>query len=237
MTANKLSSYARTNPGKVRELNEDAYFDNPAHGVFAVADGMGGHSAGEVASSKLVDALAKIRKTATLSELVEFAEYRILAVNQELFEYGQNNRQITGSTVVVLLVVDDFCAYVWAGDSRLYRFRNGNLEQLTTDHTQTEMYVEMGLIDKADAQKFESRNRITRAVGAAQELVLDVEVEELVAGDRFLLCSDGLDKHLKHEEIEKILASGSPESSSKRLIETTLQRGANDNVTVCVVDV
>lgn len=237
MTANKLTSYARTNPGKVRELNEDAFFDNPAQGIFAVADGMGGHSAGEVASSKLVDALTKIKKTATLSELVEFAEYRILAVNQELFKFGQANKQITGSTVVVLLVMGDFCAYVWAGDSRLYRLRDGSLEQLTTDHTQTEMYVEMGLIDKADAQKFESRNRITRAVGAAKDLVLDVEVEELVAGDRFLLCSDGLDKHLKHEEIEDLLASGSPESSSNQLIEATLKRGANDNVTVCVVDV
>ena len=237
MTANKLTSYARTNPGKVRELNEDAFFDNPAQGIFAVADGMGGHSAGEVASSKLVDALTKIKKTATLSELVEFAEYRILAVNQELFEFGQANQQITGSTVVVLLVMGDFCAYVWAGDSRLYRLRDGSLEQLTTDHTQTEMYVEMGLIDKADAQKFESRNRITRAVGAAKDLVLDVEVEELIAGDRFLLCSDGLDKHLKHEEIEDLLASGSPESSSNQLIEATLKRGANDNVTVCVVDV
>lgn len=237
MTASKLTSYSRTSPGKVRELNEDAYFDNALQGIFAVADGMGGHSAGDVASAKLVDALGKIKSPSTLSEFVEFTEYHILAVNDELFEYGQANKQITGSTVVVLLIVGDFCAYVWAGDSRLYRIRNGRLEQLTTDHTQTEMYVEMGLIDKRDADKFESRNRITRAVGAAKDLILDVEVEELLAGDRFLLCSDGLDKHLKQDEIEEILATGSPESSSKELIETTLNRGANDNVTVCVVDV
>ena len=237
MTASKLISYARTSPGKVRELNEDAYFDNSGQGIFAVADGMGGHSAGDVASAKLVEALAKIKRPATLSELVEFAEYHILAVNKELFEFGQANKQITGSTVVVLLIVGDFCAYVWAGDSRLYRIRGGRLEQLTTDHTQTEMYVEMGLIDKRDADKFESRNRITRAVGAAQDLVLDVEVEELMTGDRFLLCSDGLDKHVTTDEIETILATGSPETSSKELIDTTLSRGANDNVTVCVIDV
>ena len=237
MTRAPLNSYSRTSPGSVRELNEDAFIDQPSQGIFAVADGMGGHSAGEVASNKLVEALAKIKNPDRLSELVEFAEYHILQVNKELFEFGQSNQQITGSTVVALLIVEDFCAYVWAGDSRLYRARDGVLEQLTTDHTQTELYIEMGLIDKSDADKFSSRNRITRAVGAAADLVLDVEVEELKSGDRFLLCSDGLDKHLSHEDIAGLLNGGSPESVSQNLIDATLERGANDNVTVCVVDV
>ena len=237
MTRSPLNSYSRTSPGNVRELNEDAFIDRPAEGVFAVADGMGGHSAGDVASNKLVEALGKIKNPDRLSELVEFAEYHILRVNKELYEFGQSNQQITGSTVVALLVVEDFCAYVWAGDSRLYRARDGKLEQLTTDHTQTELYIEMGLIDKTDADKFSSRNRITRAVGAAADLVLDVEVEQLKPGDRFLLCSDGLDKHLSHEDIASLLSSGSPKNASQELINTTLDRGANDNVTVCVVDV
>ncbi|MEM7466533.1 MAG: protein phosphatase 2C domain-containing protein [Pseudomonadota bacterium] len=237
MSTIRLDSYSRTNPGNVREINEDAYFSQPDLGIFAVADGMGGHSAGDVASNKLVSALAKIKKAKKLSELVEFVEYHVLNVNKELFELGRQNQNICGSTLVALLVVENFCAYVWAGDSRLYRLRDGKLLQLTTDHTQTELYIEMGLIEKKDAEKFESRNRITRAVGAAEHLVLDVEVEELRTGDRFLLCSDGLDKHLDHNDIEQLLGKDSPENVSKILVETALKRGGNDNVTVCIVDV
>ncbi|MGR8947345.1 MAG: PP2C family protein-serine/threonine phosphatase [Gammaproteobacteria bacterium] len=237
MSRSDLISSSRTSAGNVRDLNEDAFIDSPTQGVFAVADGMGGHSAGDVASNKLVEALGKIKCPSRLSELVEFAEYHILRINKELFEFGQANKQITGTTVVALLIVEDFCAYLWAGDSRLYRSRGGQLEQLTTDHTQTELYIEMGLIDKNDADKFSSRNRITRAVGAAADLVLDVEVEELKSGDRFLLCSDGLDKHLNHDEIAEIIVDGSPENASQALINATLERGANDNVTVCIVDI
>ena len=233
----KLISASKTDTGKVRQLNEDAVFNRPERGIFAVADGMGGHTAGEVASGMLVEALAKIRPPPRLSELVEFAEYHILAVNKYLYEYGQSKQQITGSTIVALLVSDDFCAYIWAGDSRLYRMRDGSLEQLTTDHTQTELYIEQGLIERKDAEKFASRNRITRAVGAAADLILDVEVAELIPGDRFLLCSDGLDKHLLHDEIEETMRNGSADIVSDNLIAQTLERGANDNVTVCIVDI
>lgn len=235
--AANIISASRTDTGKVRELNEDSVFDRPDRGIFAVADGMGGHTAGEVASGMLVEALAKIRTPPRLSELVEFAEYHILEVNKHLFDYGQSNQQITGSTIVALLVSEDCCAYLWAGDSRLYRLRDGSLEQLTTDHTQTELYIEQGLIDRADAEKFSSRNRITRAVGASPDLILDVEVAELISGDRFLLCSDGLDKHLRHAEIEEAMKQGTPQDVSDTLITQTLERGANDNVTVCIVDI
>lgn len=233
----KLASASRTDVGKVRESNEDAYLDRPEAGIFAVADGMGGHADGHLASSMIVEALTKIKQTKKLSELVEFVEYHILKVNEHLFNFGQQHQQITGSTIVALLVMDDFCAYMWAGDSRLYRLRDGHLEQLTIDHTQTELYIEQGLIERKDAEKFASRNRITRAVGAAKDLILDVEVVELQAGDRFLLCSDGLDKHLLHTEIAAAMQAGSVEVVSDGLIEATLDRGANDNVTVCIVDV
>lgn len=232
-----IISASRTDTGKVRELNEDAFFDHPERGIFAVADGMGGHTAGEVASGMLVEALAKIKSPPRLSELVEFAEYHILQVNKHLFNAGQANQQICGSTVVALLINENYCAYMWAGDSRLYRLHDGKLEQLTTDHTQTELYIEQGLIERKDAEKFASRNRITRAVGAASDLILDVEVAELLPGDRFLLCSDGLDKHLAHEEIQEVLRHDSAQIVTNNLIEATLHRGAYDNVTVCIVDI
>lgn len=235
--AANIISASRTDTGKVRQLNEDSVIDRPDRGIFAVADGMGGHTAGDVASGMLVDALGKIKTPPRLSELVEFAEYHILEVNKHLYDYGQSNQQISGSTIVALLISEDCCAYMWAGDSRLYRLRDGHLEQLTTDHTQTELYIEQGLIERKDAEKFSSRNRITRAVGAAADLILDVEVAELAPGDRFLLCSDGLDKHLLHGEIEETMKHGSAEKVSDELITRTLERGANDNVTVCIVDI
>jgi len=230
-------SALRSDVGKVRKLNEDSGLERPENRLWCVADGMGGHSAGDLASQMIVNSLAKVKSATQLSEHVDFVEHSILGVNNRLHELSSAQNQTSGSTVVVLLGGEHHAVFMWAGDSRLYRLRNSHLEQLTTDHTQAELYVEQGLITREAAADHPSGNMVTRAVGASGNLFLDIDIVALAPGDRFLLCSDGLDKHVSDPEIETVMQQGDPESVVDQLVETTLARGASDNVTVCAVDV
>lgn len=237
MPGNPLTwhSAAISHVGKVRKLNEDACIERSDIGLWAVADGMGGHSSGDLASQLIVNALAKLKPVAPLSALVDFVEHALVAVNNRLFELSQAQRQTIGSTVVTLLIAERHCVFLWAGDSRLYRLRDGVLRQLTTDHSQVELYIEKGLLSREAALEHPAGNLVTRAVGAAQDLFLDIDGGDVRAGDRFLLCSDGLDKHVKAGEVERILQAGDARTAAQTLVDTTLARGAADNITVCVV--
>lgn len=226
-----------THLGHVRTVNEDATLDRPDLGIWAVADGMGGHAAGDVASRMLVDALGRLRPQRDLSTLVEFAEHGILGVNDRLLELARQRGQVIGSTIVTLLACGRHCAFLWAGDSRLYRFRDGELEQLTTDHSQVERYVQLGLLAREDVHQHPDSNLITRAVGASSPLYLDCDMTALHAGDRFLLSSDGLDKHVGSREIAEALRLTDPQRAADRLVAGALAHGGTDNVSVCVVDV
>lgn len=232
----KWSSTALTNVGKVRKLNEDSVLDRGDCGIWVVADGMGGHSAGDLASQLIVNSLEKLDVVEDLADLVERVEDAVLNVNERLFEVANAHNQTSGSTVVVLIARGRHAVAMWAGDSRLYRLREGHIERLTTDHTQIEMYIEKGLLDREQAEGHPSGNMVTRAVGVTDHLLLEMDLFELEHGDRFLLCSDGLDKHVKDPEIEQSLAADDNNTVANNLIELTLSRGAMDNVTVCVVD-
>ena len=229
------SSALRSDVGKVREINEDAGLDQPDGAIWAVADGMGGHSAGDLASQLIVKSLAKLTPNDTLSERVDFVEYRILDANRRLHELSCTYQQTTGSTVVVLLGSARHCVSMWVGDSRIYRWRDGVITQLTCDHTQAEEYVTKGLISREVARSHPSGNLLTRAVGAAESLILDIDISEVYPGDRFVLCSDGLDKHVDSEEIATSMRHDKPQIIVDELVELTLARGAYDNVTVCAV--
>jgi serine/threonine protein phosphatase PrpC len=215
-------SSLRSDVGKVRKLNEDSGLEKPDERLWCVADGM--------------NSLAKVKSSDNLSEHVDFVEHSILGVNNRLHELSRAQNQTSGSTVIVLLGGDRHAVFLWAGDSRLYRLRNGTMKQLTTDHTQAELYVEQGLLTRETAADHPSGNMVTRAVGASENLFLDVDIVAVEPGDRFLLCSDGLDKHLSDPEIEAILQDGNLQQVVDELVETTLARGAMDNVTVCAVD-
>jgi Serine/threonine protein phosphatase len=138
---------------------------------------------------------------------------------------------------VVMLAFGRYCVYMWAGDSRLYRSRNGELRRMTTDHSQVELYVEKGLITREEAVSHPHGNMITRAVGATDELFLDMDIQEMSSKDRYLLCTDGLTKHISDLEIEDLLGNGTNQDACKTLIDLTLERGAIDNVTAIVVDI
>lgn len=233
----RWQSFAQTDVGLVRQINEDAWLDRPDAGIWAVADGMGGHSAGDVASQMIVSALARLKPANDLSTLVEFAEHQLLGVNDQLQKMSLERRQIIGSTVVCLLAVGQHAAFLWAGDSRLYRLRDGELQRLTTDHSKVEEYVRHGIISREEAYNHPDGNLITRAVGAAEALFLECNLTDLKAGDRFLLCTDGLDKHVRDEDIAATLLANELRLAARELIELALRGGASDNVTLLVVEI
>ena len=233
----RWQSVSATHVGLVRRVNEDSILDRPDLGVWAVADGMGGHSAGDLASQMLTESLGRLRAPPDLSTLVDFAEHNILAVNDRLLDLARFRHQVIGSTIVTLLINGGHCAFLWAGDSRLYRFRDDALVQLTTDHSQVEQYVQQGLMSREDAQFHPDNNLITRAVGATEALFLDCDIADIAPGDRFLLSSDGLDKHVSMSEIADGLRRLELPRCARHLINLTLERGAADNVSVCLVEI
>jgi serine/threonine protein phosphatase Stp1 len=231
-------SAALTDVGKVRKINEDACAAWPDNGIWVVADGMGGHDAGDLASSSIVEALGRIDHQSSLSDMVDRVDDALIEVNRALLAEAATRGEDTtiGSTVVVVLACGRHCACLWAGDSRIYRLRDGRLRQISQDHSQVMDMVEQGLILREDAESHPAANVVTRAVGAAQELFMDVEVEELNPGDRYLLCSDGLTKEVQEPEIAQYMQQGSCSDVCDRLVGLTLERGSRDNVSVVVID-
>ncbi len=223
-----------TNVGVVRKANEDAFLNRPDLGVWAVADGMGGHAAGDVASQIVVDRLAQLPANSNLSTLVDVAEDRLFDANRKLLTLAMRQKERTiGSTVVALLARGHHAACLWAGDSRLYRIRGRRIEQMMQDHAMVEDLVASGLITREEAADHPQANRITRAIGAMPSLFLDIEMFAIQPRDMYLLCSDGLYKELSDDEISRTLDDDV--QAVDKLVMFALERGARDNVTVIAV--
>ncbi|WP_455204789.1 PP2C family protein-serine/threonine phosphatase [Kaarinaea lacus] len=230
-------SHAATHVGNVRQINEDSYLDRSDLHLWAIADGMGGHHAGDVASSSIVTALGEIKPRQRLSTYIDEIEDRLIGVNRRLRQMAaehEDNRTI-GSTVMAMVAKNDYFALLWAGDSRAYRSRNGNCEQLSKDHSQVEELIDRGVIMREDAESHPASNVITRAVGASEQLYVDVDIDQARPGDKFLLCSDGLYKHVSEAEIGDILKQDNLTTICQNLVDLTLKRGATDNVTIVVI--
>jgi type VI secretion system protein ImpM len=224
----RFRSAAASDPGCVREINQDSFIERTDVGIWGVADGLGGHSNGEVASRMVCDALADVRVGASFEELIEVVRQRVGDVNDHLIRAATRpvNAVQSGSTVVTLLARGSTCAVLWAGDSRAYRLRNGGLEQLTRDHSLAALEGVEGVDSHA----------ITRAVGGEETLELDVIRDRVHAGDRFLLCSDGLTRTVPEERLANLLAREDIGQAVEELIKETLAAGAPDNVTALVVE-
>ena len=231
-------SFARTDVGKVRKINEDSVLDNGPAGIWVVADGMGGHAAGNVASASIVNSLSELKPSEDADALVSEIEQRLLDANSDLLRQAaeRDDKQTMGSTVVVLLAFGQKALCLWAGDSRIYRLRDGTLNQLTIDHSKVQELVDEGLITEDEAESHPEANVITRAIGASQRLFIDMDIRDVQQGDRYLLCSDGLFKEVTKNEINELLDQGTPEEACNTLIDLTLERGSRDNVTVIVVE-
>jgi len=235
-TALHWSSAFRTDVGAVRKLNEDSVLDLPELGLWMVADGMGGHAAGDFASGAIVSALASIPPPASLGALVGEVRQRLHGVNRQLSEEARTrHEQVIGSTVVALLVFGTHGVVIWAGDSRAYLYRRGELIQLTRDHSQVEELLRLGVLTADQVEAHPAANVITRAIGVADYLELDSEMFTLAEDDAYLVCSDGLYRELDDDAIKACLALGDCQRSCDALIDGALARRARDNVSVIVV--
>lgn len=231
------NSVHRTDVGLVREINEDSVLAVPHNRFWAVADGMGGYEAGNVASGMVVASLQQLGSFDSLNDAVDAIEDCLLDVNAKILEYADImlDGRTLGSTVVTLLIQGRVGVCQWAGDSRLYRLRNRKMIQLSRDHSQVEEQIQQGYLTAEEAENHPEANVITRAVGADQELYVDVNVFSTQLGDVFMLCSDGLYNMVNSEEMTEILLGYPLEDAVKTLIDLALQRGADDNVSVILV--
>ena len=231
MHVNPISrSYGFSEVGHVRTLNEDAILIHDSQLLWVVADGMGGHSAGDKASQMITEHLQTITLQGDLSANIEQIKTALNYVNEKILSFARSQHTTCGSTVVVLLQNQQQCAYLWAGDSRLYLFRNNELLQLTTDHS---LQNELAGIDSKTARS--ASNVITRAVGVHDSLDIESGFLSLKAGDRFLLCSDGLHGPLTEQTIKQGMLSTEPETAGTYLKEAVLDGSARDNLSGILV--
>jgi protein phosphatase/serine/threonine-protein phosphatase Stp1 len=237
LSAWRFHSSATTHPGAVHRHNEDSYVNRPDLGLWAVADGAGGHQAGDVASRIIADALNAVPNGFTGAELLVEVRRRIARAHDAMWKEASRRgpHAIVASTVVALLARYDYYACLWAGDSRAYLLRGERFRQLTRDHSLVQKLFEAGAISAAEALHHPAAHIITRAVGA-EHLELDKVTDRLFVGDRFLLCSDGLFKTLPEHELAELLAADE-DAPAERLLFAALEGRADDNVTAVTIEV
>ena len=231
-------SAARTHVGTVRRRNEDAVLERVEIGLWAVADGAGGHQRGDYASSRIIAALRHVNPALSGPSLVEEVKASLAEVNREVRAKAATigSNALIGSTVAVLLIWDDQSCCLWAGDSRLYRMRAGRLHQLSRDQSHVQDLVDRGEILPEAAAAHPMSNIVTNLIGAFDRLVLEERRDRLQPGDILLLCSDGLSSALRDAEMAHILTGSPLAAAADRLIEQALDQGARDNVSAVVVE-
>ena len=230
------TSAALSNVGLVRTVNEDAYLDLGGSGLWVVADGRGGHDAGDYASQLIVEALADVTRHDDPDAFLDDVERRLVEVNRRLFERATRLSRTIGSTVVAVLAFRSYFLSLWAGDSRVYRAGANGLEQVTRDHSQVEEMVALGELRRDQVANHPRSNVITRAVGGASTLRLEATLQGISDGDRLLICSDGLYKDMDRDDIHAALTTGGPEDACQTLVDLAMLRGGGDNITAVVVD-
>jgi protein phosphatase len=224
---------AATHVGRVRRHNEDLALVRPDLGIFAVADGMGGHADGALASRTVVEALQSIGRADSAPDLLARSEERIIDANRRLTELArERGGGVIGSTVAVLIAFEENYACLWAGDSRVYLVRGGRISQISRDHSEVQELFDRGLISADEARTWPRRNIVTRAIGVGPQPELDLVDGRLERGDRFIICSDGLTAHVADQEILDVVDGRDPQDACDALVALTLERGASDNVTV-----
>ena len=226
---------ASTHQGQVRDHNEDGWFACEEQGLWAVADGMGGHENGEWASAVVVAALGKLRLDSEFEDCCTQISAAIYDANAEIYREASAGGRQMGTTAVVLFVRDRRFAVLWVGDSRAYLLRGGELHQISKDHTQVQEMVDLGLLSEADARAHPMRHVLARAVEVTANVEVDVIVDQVEPGDTFLLASDGLHCCVADDAIARMLAGSLLDAVACDLVNESLDQGAPDNVTVVAV--
>ena len=231
------NSACKSHVGTVREVNEDSILSRPDIGLWVVADGMGGHAVGDVASQMIVDALNQVVGELDLAQAVEQIDQTLIETNNRILKYSEEflDNSTIGSTVVCLVIRGRIGVALWAGDSRLYRFRKGKLEQITRDHSRVEELIQQGVITESQARAHNESNVITRAVGVDEDFGLEICAFDAQLKDQFLLCSDGLYNAVENDLIIESLQSAGMKNKVDRMVELALVNGANDNVSVVAI--
>jgi protein phosphatase len=248
----RRTGYGLTDLGRKRQTNEDAFFADDELGLYIVADGMGGHAAGEVASREAVDTLYGMvkRGIGQLHELVDpldetdaraacrLMESAVQAATYFVYSIAEIDRDKSGmgTTISAMLVLGDYAVTAQVGDSRIYCINGGIVEQLTEDHTLIAWQLKQGLITPQEALRSPHKNVITRAVGNREYVQVDTRCVPLTPGGRLLLCSDGLHGYLKDEDIPTIVEMGGS-ATVERFIALANERGGKDNITAILVEI
>lgn len=232
----RFDTGAVTHSGCVRDHNEDRYLAAPDHGIWLVADGMGGHFGGDVAAQIMVDEAASVNRAATAPDLHARFHDRVARANDAIRDHSQRNEGVTiGTTLASLLIHDRSFVASWCGDSRIYLLREGKLHQVSRDHTEVQELLDTGAITHEQAENWPRRNVITRAIGVHEQAHVEDRFGDLQDRDTFILCSDGLTGHVSDDEIAGLVRGQSAQRACDALLNLTLERGANDNVTLIVV--
>lgn len=250
----QIESAGLTDVGQRRKLNEDALLVTDDLSLYVVADGMGGHAAGEIASSEAVGAVhsmvkqerAKLQRLeaegpgdpAVVRQAQRVLEAAVQSATYQVFGIAQHEpeQQGMGTTVSALAIAGPYGITAQVGDSRVYLIRNHRAQQLTEDHTLVAWQLKQGIITSAEAELSPHKNVITRAVGSREYVQVDTRFVEIESGDAFMLCSDGLHGYVRDDEIPDVVALG-PRLAVERFIQMANDRGGRDNITCIVVQV
>lgn len=229
---------AVTHVGRVRKINEDSILSLPDQKIWVVADGMGGHAAGDYASQTIVDTIAMIEPDLPPGDLMRGLRQTIMQAHDIIqAESTAKGQGTVGATVIAMILSEEHFVAFWAGDSRLYRFRNSKIEMITTDHSIVAELVLAGELTWDEAELHPQSNAITRAVGVGEVLELDKIRGDVAHGDRFLLCSDGLTKYATFNTLEQMVVGAPIETIADKLMSFALEAGGADNISIIVVDV
>ena len=233
--SSRFESAAVTHPGKVREANEDSHLTRDLAGIWAVADGMGGHACGDVASQMMIEALLAVAPPGSAAELLAQCEACVVDVNERILAMAAERNVVIGTTLAMLLNYGVDYACIWSGDSRIYRVRDRQIAMLSRDHTEVQELVDRGILTMEESRASPLRNIVTRAIGVSTHAELEMARGTVYEGDIFLLCTDGLTNHVSNDELLSNASRSSSQLACHALVDLALQRGGTDNVTVIVV--
>lgn len=236
----RIECGVRSDPGKIRASNEDSYIANPKSAIFLVADGMGGHAAGEIASQLAASAVEEVLSGGDSEfppqELLQFA---VQKANADVFETQRVRPECRGmgSTLTVLVFRGNQYHVAQVGDSRAYLLRSGILNQLTQDHSLVWPLYKSAIISKEDIARHPQKNLITRSIGTQPQVEADLQAGDALAGDVYVLCSDGLTDVLSDQEIQNLLTGNNrnPQELSAMLVDAANAGGGPDNITAIVI--